>query len=74
LTFTSTFLVWLPPPENWPPKKKSAVAAMITKDHQYGHDCRATATTIIISHKIDPPLCVHNSHLVGDVTVEKHGK
>jgi hypothetical protein len=30
------------------------------KDHQYGHDCgvaAATATTIIISHKIDPPLC-----------------
>jgi hypothetical protein len=29
------------------------------KDHQYGNDCRATATTIIISHKIEPPLCVH---------------
>jgi hypothetical protein len=31
LTFTSTFLVWLPPPENWPLKKKSAAATMITK-------------------------------------------
>jgi hypothetical protein len=25
------------------------------KDHQYGHDCCATATTIIITHEIDPP-------------------
>jgi len=25
------------------------------KDHEYGHDCGATATTIIITHKIDFP-------------------
>src|SRR5581483_3634078 len=40
------------------------------KDHEYGHDRSVAATTIIISHKIDPPpLCAHDSHLVGDVTV-----
>jgi hypothetical protein len=39
------------------------------KDHEYGHDCSATATTIIISHTIDPPLCADNSHLIGDVSV-----
>jgi hypothetical protein len=26
------------------------------KNHEYGHDCGVAATTIIISHKIDPPL------------------
>jgi hypothetical protein len=25
------------------------------KDHEYGHDCGAAATTIIISHTINPP-------------------
>jgi len=24
------------------------------KDHEYGHDCRVAATTVIISHKIRP--------------------
>ncbi|PYK50674.1 MAG: hypothetical protein DME51_05180 [Verrucomicrobia bacterium] len=38
------------------------------KDHQYGHDCGAAAATIIISHKIHPPLCIQDSLLVGDVT------
>src|SRR5437763_9609013 len=39
------------------------------KDNQYGHDCGVASTTIVISHKIDPPLCAHDSHLTGDVTV-----
>jgi len=39
------------------------------KDHQYGHDCSAAATTIIISHKIDPPLCIHQSLFVNNVIV-----
>jgi hypothetical protein len=26
------------------------------KDHKYGHHCSAAASTIIISHEIDPPL------------------
>src|SRR5205823_14392608 len=38
------------------------------KDHQYCHDCGAAAATIIISHKIHPPLCIQDSLLVGDVT------
>jgi hypothetical protein len=39
------------------------------KDHQYGHHCSAATTTIIVSHTIDPPLCAHDSHLIGDLTV-----
>jgi hypothetical protein len=39
------------------------------KDHEYGHDCGVAAATIIISHKIYPPLCTHHSLFVGDVTV-----
>ena len=31
------------------------------KDHQYGHDCGAAAATIVISHKIHPPLRTHDS-------------
>jgi hypothetical protein len=40
------------------------------KNHEYGHDCGVAAgTTIIISHKIYPPLCTHHSLFIGDVTV-----
>jgi hypothetical protein len=39
------------------------------KDHEYGYDCGVAATTIVISHKIDPPLCSHDSLLVGGATV-----
>jgi hypothetical protein len=38
------------------------------KNHEYGHDCGVAAATIIISHKIDPPLCTQ-SLFVGDVIV-----
>ena len=53
LTFTSIFLVPPPLPPENWPLRKKSAAA----------------TTIIISHEIGPPLCAHNSHLVGDVTV-----
>jgi len=39
------------------------------KDHEYSYDRSVAATTIIISHKIDPPVCAHDSHLVGAVSV-----
>jgi hypothetical protein len=39
------------------------------KDHEYGHDCGVAAATIITSHKVLPPLCTHDSLLVGYVTV-----
>jgi hypothetical protein len=41
------------------------------KDYEYRHHCGAAATTLIISHKINPPLCAYDSHLVGDMTVRK---
>jgi hypothetical protein len=41
------------------------------KDHHYGHDCRITATTTIIRHKLHPPFsCTDDSLLVRDVSVQ----
>jgi hypothetical protein len=39
------------------------------KDHKYGNDCRITATTVIIRHKIDPLSCSDESLFGGDVIV-----
>jgi hypothetical protein len=39
------------------------------KNHEYGHDCRAAPTAIVISHKIHPPLCTGDSIFVDDVIV-----
>jgi hypothetical protein len=36
------------------------------KNHEYGHDCGVAAATIIISHKIDPPLFVGDVIVFGD--------
>ncbi|PYL65601.1 MAG: hypothetical protein DMF20_08405 [Verrucomicrobia bacterium] len=40
------------------------------KNYEYGHDCGVAAgATIIISHKIYPPLCTDHSLFVHDVSV-----
>jgi len=68
LTFTSTFLVWLPPPTNWPPKKKIAAATMIRKITNM-----ATTAALLpppLSSAINhPPLRDYDSLFVGDMTV-----
>jgi hypothetical protein len=68
LMFTSTFLVELLPPVNWPPKKNIAAAITITK-------ITSIATTAalfpppLLSAIIHPPLCTCDSIFVADVTV-----
>ena len=39
------------------------------KNYKYRHYCSAAATTITISHEIDPPLCTEDSVFVGDLIV-----
>jgi hypothetical protein len=38
------------------------------KDHEYGHDCRVAATTVI-RHKLISPSCTDDSLFAGDVIV-----
>jgi hypothetical protein len=38
------------------------------EDHEYGHDCRVAATTVI-RHKSISPSCTGDSLFVGDVIV-----